>query len=78
VARAANTGISGFVDSRGRILQASDLFVRGHYRAGLIPSSERTLYGRTGDLFPAACAVAALVTLLGALRRKKGGQRYRL
>jgi apolipoprotein N-acyltransferase len=78
VARAANTGISGFVDSRGRILQVSDLFVRGHYRAGLLPSSERTLYGRTGDLFPASCAVAVLVILLGLLRRKKGGKRCRL
>jgi apolipoprotein N-acyltransferase len=78
VARAANTGISGFVDSRGRILQASELFVRGHYRAVLHPSSERTLYGRVGDVFPAACAVAVLAILLGTLRQKRRKKRYHL
>jgi len=71
VARAANTGISGFVDKGGRILQTSDLFVRGHYRAELHPSSERTVYGRVGDLFPMACAVAGVLLLAGLGRRKR-------
>jgi apolipoprotein N-acyltransferase len=75
VIRAANTGISGFVDSRGRILTASELFVRGHYAVDVGLSRERTLYTRVGDLLPALCAAVATVLLLARLRRRKS-RRY--
>ncbi len=78
IVRAANTGISGFVDSRGRILLASELFVSGHYEAEIGLSAERTLYGRVGDVLPAACAGLSVVLLLGCLRKKGRPKRYRL
>lgn len=71
VVRAANTGISGFVDSRGRILTASELFVRGHYAANVALSKERTLYSRAGDVLPALCAAVAAVLLLAGFRRRQ-------
>jgi len=75
VIRAANTGISGFVDSRGRILAASELFVRGHYAANIALSMERTLYSRVGDVLPALCAVVATGLLLAGFRRGRS-RRY--
>jgi apolipoprotein N-acyltransferase len=76
VVRAANTGISGFVDTRGRILVASDLFTRGHYGAVLQLSHETTLYTRMGDALPMACAAVAAALLLADMRRGKRGRRY--
>ncbi len=78
VARAANTGISGFVDSRGRILEASELFVRGVYLEELYPSEESTLYSRMGDVFPALCGLAAAAALVAALPAGKRAERRRL
>jgi apolipoprotein N-acyltransferase len=75
VIRAANTGISGFVDSRGRILTASEIFVRGHYSAEVALSSEETLYSRTGDVLPAFCAAVAMALLLAGFRRERS-KRY--
>jgi apolipoprotein N-acyltransferase len=72
VARAANTGISGFVDAKGRILSASPLFVRGQYAAALTLSGRGTVYTAWGDWFPRACALAAAGLLLAAGRGRRG------
>lgn len=50
LARAANTGISGFVDPYGRILAASPLFEQAVLVADLRFIGARTIYSRTGDL----------------------------
>jgi apolipoprotein N-acyltransferase len=50
LARAANTGVSGFVDPYGRILAASPLFEQAVLVADLRFIRARTIYGRTGDL----------------------------
>jgi apolipoprotein N-acyltransferase len=50
LARAANTGISGFVDPYGRILAASPLFEQAVLVADLRFIRARTVYSRTGDL----------------------------
>lgn len=68
IARAANTGISGFVDAEGRILFMSELFERGQYRAKLATSSRGTLYTAWGDWLPKACTLASLGLLLAAYR----------
>jgi len=60
VARAANTGVSTFISSRGETEQATDLFVeaatRGEVRLG---SGRPTIYGRVGDLFAWVCLLAS-------------------
>jgi apolipoprotein N-acyltransferase len=49
LARAANTGISGFVDPYGRVLQKSQLFEQKLLVQDLRFLQERTLYSRIGD-----------------------------
>ena len=66
IARAANTGISGFVDAQGRIVSASELFVRGQYRATLALSHRTTLYTVWGDWLPRGCLLIAIALLLAA------------
>jgi apolipoprotein N-acyltransferase len=50
LARAANTGISGFVDPYGRVLEKTDLFHEAIVIADLRFIRERTIYSRIGDL----------------------------
>ncbi len=69
IARAANTGISGFIDSRGRILQTSKIFTEAYLTHQLIPGTERTFYTRYGDLFSYACVIASLI-LLATVRKR--------
>lgn len=59
-ARAANTGISGFIDARGQILSRTDLFVEAAQVAQLHPGRRRTFYTTHGDVFAVACVIIAL------------------
>ena len=70
VARAANTGISGFVDGRGRILALSPLFERGSYLGSIRPGRERTFYTEHGDLFAWLCLAILALWPLGTLVRR--------
>jgi apolipoprotein N-acyltransferase len=64
VARAANTGVSGFIDARGRILAATDIFTEAFLVRDLVPAGgNRTFYTRFGDVFAWLCATAILVLL---------------
>lgn len=69
VARAANTGISGFIDSRGSILETSGIFTEAYLTRALTPGTTKTPYTRYGDLFSYACVLASLIML--ALPSKK-------
>jgi apolipoprotein N-acyltransferase len=50
LARAANTGISGFVDPYGRVLHRSEMFETEVLVADVRFLQDRTFYSRTGDL----------------------------
>jgi apolipoprotein N-acyltransferase len=50
LARAANTGISGFVDPYGRVLQQSEMFQSAVLAADVRFITARTIYSRIGDL----------------------------
>ncbi len=78
IARSANTGISGFVDTHGRILSASELFVQGQYRATLTLSNRMTLYTCWGDWLPRLCVLIAMALLLVARFHPGLSQRRRL
>jgi apolipoprotein N-acyltransferase len=69
VARAANTGISGFIDAKGRILETTDIFTEAYLTRSLSPSTKKTFYTRYGDIFSWLCLLAS-ITLL-ALPAKK-------
>ena len=68
LARAANTGVSGFVDPYGRVLQASPLFEPAALVQDVAFISQRTVYTRVGDLI-AWLSLAFTVTVLLASRR---------
>jgi apolipoprotein N-acyltransferase len=66
VARAANTGISMFIDPVGRTYSTLGLFQRGFRSDQVYTTDLTTLYTRTGDLVGSGSAVAALILLLAA------------
>ena len=55
--RAANTGISGFVDPAGRILAQTPLFEAGFLKHEVPLLRGQTLYVRWGDWLPKCCIV---------------------
>lgn len=73
VARAANTGISGFIDSRGRVLKTSGLFEPSWLIEELEYYGEKTVYTRFGDLFGWTNLVLTFIILATPLllKRKK-------
>ena len=66
LARAANTGITGFVDPYGRVLQKTEIFERDILVGDVRLLEGRTIYGRIGDLFAYICAALTSVALLFA------------
>ncbi len=71
VARAANTGISLFVDPVGRVHNTTGLF-EADVRAEMVYTTDVvTFYTRFGDLAGNGSAVAALVLVLAASRLKR-------
>lgn len=73
--RAANTGISGFIDPAGRITQASEIFETCSMTADIpLIGDEPGFYSRAGDALVRVCMAAALVFILaGFWKRKAGG-----
>jgi apolipoprotein N-acyltransferase len=69
LARAANTGISGFVDPYGRVLQKSNMFQSAVMTEDVRFITERTIYSRIGDVAGWGSVAFALAALV-ATRRK--------
>ncbi len=77
LARAANTGISGFVDPAGRVLAASALLQEAVITRSLPLMEKKSLYTRFGDLLARACLAATLMAMVleiakFALKLKRG------
>ncbi|MHB8846509.1 MAG: apolipoprotein N-acyltransferase [Nitrospirota bacterium] len=70
VARAANTGVSGFIDAKGRILETSDIFTEAVLTRTLIPGSTRTFYTRYGDVFAWLCLLGTILSVLPLPQRR--------
>ena len=70
--RAANTGISGFIDPVGRILQTTPLFEDAVIDQAIPVLDVSTIYTRWGDLFALGCLVLSLGLLsLSIIHRKR-------
>lgn len=75
--RCANTGISGFIDQRGDIVETSDWWVPVSMRHNVNKNKELTFYTRYGDYIGIICSALSLVIILFllytviAFRRKK-------
>jgi apolipoprotein N-acyltransferase len=61
--RAANTGISGFIDSNGRILSKTNLFHKAILTNDIKTDGTKSFYTRYGDLFSYLCMVFSIVLL---------------
>ena len=64
VMRSANTGISGFIDSNGRIIKRTELFQRQVLTGEIKTDNTLTFYSRYGDLFTYFCIVISAVLLI--------------
>jgi apolipoprotein N-acyltransferase len=74
VARAANTGITGIIDPKGKILKKGEIFTEESMNGTIRLSSHKTFYTLYGDLFAWICTVIFILILGNALilkRRKK-------
>lgn len=74
--RAANTGFSAFIDARGRILQASELFSEAALTGTVAPGFPGlSVYTRYGDVFAKALLGLTLIhsayVLYSTIRRKR-------
>ncbi len=74
VARAANTGITGFIDPKGRILKKGGIFTEEAMNGTIRLSSQKTFYTLYGDIFAWVCSAFSTFIIVNALilkRRKK-------
>ncbi|MEJ2684780.1 MAG: apolipoprotein N-acyltransferase [Candidatus Sulfobium sp.] len=62
--RAANTGISGFIDSSGRILSRTPVFRRLVLTENVRTDGTMTFYTRYGDLFSYLCMVLSIIMVI--------------
>jgi apolipoprotein N-acyltransferase len=69
LARAANTGISGFVDPYGRVMQRSNMFQSAVMTEELRFITERTIYSRVGDIVGWLSVAFTLAALVATRRR---------
>ena len=72
--RAANTGISGFIDPAGRILASTPLIQEAVLTRSLPLIRKKTFYTRFGDLFALACLAGTIFGILLAFG--KSGLRF--
>jgi apolipoprotein N-acyltransferase len=70
LARAANTGISAFVDGTGRLLWTSEINVPDAHAVELAWLPGGSLYTKFGDVFAWACVIIAGLGLILARRRR--------
>jgi apolipoprotein N-acyltransferase len=62
--RVANTGISGFIDSSGRMLFSTPIFRRLVLTEKVKTDSTMTFYTRYGDLFSYLCMVLSIIMVI--------------
>lgn len=70
VARAANTGISAYVDPVGRLLDQTPLFEEAMRSRALPMMSHKSFYARHGDIFAIGCILTSLILWIEAFWRR--------
>ncbi len=67
--RAANTGISGVIDSCGRIIERTPLFREAVLTVDIKTDTSLTFYARYGDLFTYLCIICSVLLLANILSK---------
>ena len=62
--RVANTGVSGYIDSNGRILKMTPLFTQRIETEEITLDRSRSIYSKFGDIFSYLCIATALIVLI--------------
>ncbi|MFW5874774.1 MAG: apolipoprotein N-acyltransferase, partial [bacterium] len=77
--RAANTGISGFIDPAGRIAKTSELFETRTMTAGIpVISGKPGFYCKNGDVLVWICMAAALGFILAGFGKRQNKRRLEI
>ncbi|MDO8734241.1 MAG: apolipoprotein N-acyltransferase, partial [Elusimicrobiota bacterium] len=63
VVRAANTGVSGFIDPTGRIQSKTEIFTTTVLIDKIQPLQELTFYTKFGDIFTYLCIIISIILL---------------
>lgn len=71
VIRAANTGVSCFIDSNGRILLTSKLFQESVLTMVLKTDRTKTFYSKYGDLFSYVCIVFSSILMVNLFTKNR-------
>ncbi len=64
VVRAANTGISGFIDPTGKIVRMTGIFEDAICTATVYPNRKGTFYTEFGDQFSLICYIICIISVL--------------
>jgi apolipoprotein N-acyltransferase len=64
VVRAANTGISGFINSDGKVLARTNLFESKVLTGDFFTDQTITFYSRFGDIFVYLCTIITIIILI--------------
>ncbi len=79
VIRAANTGISGIINSNGEVIKKSNLFTRESLSSKIRMEDRITFYTKYGDMFVYLCLLMIAVILVNLMFHSKshfGGKRW--
>lgn len=82
VVRCANTGISGYIDQKGDIIQQSEWWTATAMKNNINKNTQLTFYSRHGDYIGKIAALVSIVIILSSLfsifrKNKKGKKRKR-
>ena len=69
--RAANTGISGFIDPAGRVLDSTPLFQEKVTTRSVPIIDKKCIYTKFGDFFAIACMLIILILIFSIWHNKK-------
>ncbi len=71
IVRAANTGITGFIDSKGRIVKQGGLFTEETMIGTIHLSKGKTFYTLHGDVFAWVCSGFTILILVFLINRRR-------
>ncbi|MGQ9647808.1 MAG: apolipoprotein N-acyltransferase [Thermodesulfobacteriota bacterium] len=71
IARAANTGITGFIDPRGKVIKKGEIFTEEAMIETIRLSKKKTFYTLYGDVFAWICSALSLLLLGYSVSQKR-------